>query len=49
MSRNVDVMKGLVMANKNGLPNRILLINARGLKRQKIFVKVLVRVEFYFN
>jgi hypothetical protein len=45
----MDDMNGLVLANKSGIPNRILLINAQGLKRQKISMTVLVRVGFYFN
>ena len=49
ISRHTDDMNGLVMANKNGIQNRILLIDAKGLKRQKISMKVLVRVGFYFN
>jgi hypothetical protein len=48
-SRHIDYMNGLGLANKNGVSNRILLINAQGVKRQKIFKKVLVRVGFYFN
>lgn len=47
--RLVDDMNPPVLANKNGIQNRILLINVQGLKRQKIFMKVLFRVGFYFN
>jgi len=49
ISRHVDDVNSLALTNKNDIPNRTLLVNAHGLKRQKIFMKLLVRVEFYFN
>jgi hypothetical protein len=41
---------GLGLANKHGVTNRTWLINAQVLKKQKkLFMNVLVRVEFYFS
>jgi len=32
ITRHIGDMNGLGLANKNGIPNRILLINVQGLK-----------------